>query len=82
MALFRYAFHPVIQRWFAERFGAPTEPQRRGWPLIAAAKLDGQPGAPVHRPDQEQPSRRTNPPGQNQPARGRRLRMTLADRKY
>ena len=29
-------FHPVVRRWFAERFGAPTEPQRRAWPKIAA----------------------------------------------
>jgi ATP-dependent Lhr-like helicase len=27
-------FHPTIQRWFAERFGEPTEPQREGWPQI------------------------------------------------
>jgi ATP-dependent Lhr-like helicase len=31
-------FHPVIQRWFAERFGEPTEPQRLGWPHIAAGR--------------------------------------------
>jgi ATP-dependent helicase Lhr and Lhr-like helicase len=30
------SFHPVIQTWFRERFGAPTEPQRTGWPAIAA----------------------------------------------
>src|ERR1700738_5093804 len=30
------AFHPVIQRWFLGRFQAPTEPQRQGWPPIAA----------------------------------------------
>src|SRR5438309_5345918 len=29
-------FHPVIQRWFLGRFAAPTEPQRQGWPHIAA----------------------------------------------
>ncbi len=29
-------FHPTISRWFAERFGAPTEPQREGWPRIRA----------------------------------------------
>src|SRR5262245_32897909 len=29
-------FHPVIQRWFLGRFSAPTEPQRQGWPPIAA----------------------------------------------
>jgi ATP-dependent Lhr-like helicase len=31
-------FHPVIQRWFASRFAAPTEPQARGWPEIAAGR--------------------------------------------
>lgn len=29
-------FHPLIRQWFAQRFGEPTEPQRRGWPHIAA----------------------------------------------
>ena len=29
-------FHPTIQRWFAQRFGEPTEPQREGWPRIRA----------------------------------------------
>src|SRR3954451_16755927 len=29
-------FHPTIQRWFEQRFGEPTEPQREGWPLIRA----------------------------------------------
>lgn len=28
-------FHPVIARWFEEKFGAPTEPQRLAWPAIA-----------------------------------------------
>ncbi|MFO1463069.1 MAG: DEAD/DEAH box helicase [bacterium] len=32
------SFHPVIARWFEGRFGAPTEPQRRGWPLIASGR--------------------------------------------
>src|SRR5256714_11047752 len=27
-------FHPTIQRWFASRFGEPTEPQKLGWPKI------------------------------------------------
>ncbi len=27
-------FHPVIERWFANRFAKPTEPQRRAWPVI------------------------------------------------
>src|SRR5579872_2422734 len=29
-------FHPLIEQWFKERFGEPTEAQRRGWPEIAA----------------------------------------------
>ncbi|HWE01277.1 MAG TPA: DEAD/DEAH box helicase [Tepidisphaeraceae bacterium] len=29
-------FHPTIQRWFANRFGEPTQPQRVGWPRIRA----------------------------------------------
>jgi ATP-dependent Lhr-like helicase len=31
-------FHPTIQRWFASRFGEPTEPQRAGWPHIQAGR--------------------------------------------
>ena len=27
-------FHPVIERWFSNRFAEPTEPQRRAWPVI------------------------------------------------
>jgi ATP-dependent Lhr-like helicase len=27
-------FHPTIERWFSDRFGEPTEPQREGWPRI------------------------------------------------
>ncbi len=27
-------FHPIVQRWFAERLGTPSEPQRLGWPRI------------------------------------------------
>ncbi|HEY0987815.1 MAG TPA: DEAD/DEAH box helicase, partial [Kofleriaceae bacterium] len=30
------AFHPLVAGWFRERFGAPTEPQRAGWPKIRA----------------------------------------------
>ncbi len=26
--------HPVVQEWFAQRFGSPTEPQIAGWPTI------------------------------------------------
>lgn len=31
-------FHPLVDRWFAERFAAPTEPQERGWQEIAAGR--------------------------------------------
>lgn len=31
-------FHPLIERWFRGRFAGPTEPQRRGWPAIAAGE--------------------------------------------
>jgi len=27
-------FDPLVQEWFAERFGSPTEPQVQGWPEI------------------------------------------------
>ena len=27
-------FHPVIERWFSNRFAEPTEPQQRAWPVI------------------------------------------------
>src|SRR5712691_8407761 len=29
-----FGFHPVIARWFEEKFGSPTEAQERGWPAI------------------------------------------------
>ncbi|HWP84187.1 MAG TPA: DEAD/DEAH box helicase, partial [Terriglobia bacterium] len=29
-------FHPAVAEWFAAAFGAPTEPQRLGWPAIQA----------------------------------------------
>jgi ATP-dependent Lhr-like helicase len=32
------SFHPVVARWFRATFGAPTEPQARGWPHIAAGE--------------------------------------------
>ena len=32
------AFHPLVAGWFRERFGAPTEPQRAGWPRIGAGE--------------------------------------------
>ena len=31
-------FHPSVVRWFGQRFGEPTEPQREGWPRISAGK--------------------------------------------
>ncbi len=31
-------FHPTIQRWFAGRFGGPTEPQREGWERIRSGR--------------------------------------------
>jgi ATP-dependent Lhr-like helicase len=31
-------FHPLINEWFRKRFGRPTEPQRLGWPHIAAGR--------------------------------------------
>jgi ATP-dependent Lhr-like helicase len=29
-------FHPAVEAWFRAQFAAPTEPQRRAWPLIQA----------------------------------------------
>jgi ATP-dependent Lhr-like helicase len=34
-----YWAHPVVQEWFLNKFGTPTEPQVEGWPAI----LDGRP---------------------------------------
>jgi ATP-dependent Lhr-like helicase len=31
-----FKFHPVIAKWFEQKFGSPTEPQQRGWPAIQA----------------------------------------------
>jgi ATP-dependent Lhr-like helicase len=31
-----FQFHPIIARWFEQKFGSPTEPQARGWPAIQA----------------------------------------------
>jgi ATP-dependent Lhr-like helicase len=28
-------FHPLIGRWFAQRYGAPTEVQGKAWPIIS-----------------------------------------------
>ena len=30
------AFHPLVRAWFTEALGAPSEPQRQGWPAIAS----------------------------------------------
>src|SRR5205814_6273681 len=30
----RFALHPVVARWFEQRFGTPTAPQEQGWPAI------------------------------------------------
>lgn len=30
----RFDFHPVVSRWFEEKFGTPTEAQEGGWPAI------------------------------------------------
>ncbi|MSO81869.1 MAG: DEAD/DEAH box helicase [Acidobacteria bacterium] len=32
------SFHPAIRRWFSERLGEPSAPQREGWPLIRAGQ--------------------------------------------
>src|SRR3989442_3817150 len=32
-----HLFHPLIARWFTERFGEPTAPQVQGWSLRAEA---------------------------------------------
>ncbi|MEP7066154.1 MAG: DEAD/DEAH box helicase [Gemmatimonadota bacterium] len=32
------SFQPIVRAWFAERFGAPSEPQRLGWPAIASGE--------------------------------------------
>src|SRR5438477_5692794 len=30
--------HPLVQEWFVQKFGTPTEPQEQGWPHILAGK--------------------------------------------
>ncbi len=32
------SFHATVQRWFTERLGEPTPPQREGWPAIRAGQ--------------------------------------------
>lgn len=29
-----YGYHPIIEKWFRNRFAGPTEPQQQGWPCI------------------------------------------------
>ena len=31
-------FDPIVEKWFTNRFGSPTEPQALGWPEIAAGR--------------------------------------------
>lgn len=33
-----FGFHPLIGEWFRGKFAGPTEPQRRGWPVIATGR--------------------------------------------
>ncbi len=33
-----FHFHPLVERWFKNRFGEPTPPQANGWPSIAAGE--------------------------------------------
>src|SRR5215470_9987662 len=30
--------HPLLQEWFVQKFGTPTEPQEQGWPHILARR--------------------------------------------
>jgi len=32
------SFHPLVARWFQDRFGEPTAPQRRGWEAIRSGQ--------------------------------------------
>ncbi len=32
------AFHPIVRRWFEERYAAPTAAQEQGWPAIARGR--------------------------------------------
>jgi ATP-dependent Lhr-like helicase len=31
-----HTFHPLVREWFTDTLGAPSEPQRQGWPAIAS----------------------------------------------
>jgi ATP-dependent helicase Lhr and Lhr-like helicase len=30
--------HPLVQEWFVQKFGTPTEPQEEGWPYIVSGR--------------------------------------------
>src|SRR5918995_6938706 len=32
------SFHPIVARWFQDRFGEPTAPQRLGWDAIRSGQ--------------------------------------------
>jgi ATP-dependent Lhr-like helicase len=31
-------FHPLVRKWFKEKFGKPSDPQQQGWPAIASGE--------------------------------------------
>lgn len=31
-----FNFHPIVAKWFEQKFGSPTAPQQEGWPAIQA----------------------------------------------
>src|SRR3954465_2710159 len=31
-------FHPIIEEWYRRRFGEPTDPQTRAWPVLEAGQ--------------------------------------------
>jgi ATP-dependent Lhr-like helicase len=31
-----FKFHPIVAKWFEQKFGSPTAPQQHGWPAIRA----------------------------------------------
>jgi ATP-dependent Lhr-like helicase len=33
-----FSFHPIVARWFQQRFGEPTSPQRAGWEAIRSGQ--------------------------------------------
>lgn len=32
------SFHPIVEKWFNQKFDSPTPPQKEGWPIIQANK--------------------------------------------